>query len=74
MLRVDAAGNNSGSKVCPRRTPDYFTAGDLRPYGLAPADVRRRCPWATEYAALDGQPCWHAGDLATLLDKAGGAE
>ena len=54
--------------------PAYVTAGDLAPYGLTPADVRRRCPWAVEYTALDGSPCWLAEDLAPLLDQAGGAQ
>jgi hypothetical protein len=65
---------NPRSLDSPRRSPDYLTAADLRPYGLAPADVRRRYPWAVEYVALDGRPCWLAADLATLLGQGGGAQ
>jgi hypothetical protein len=50
---------------------DYITASDLADYGLTPADVRRRCPWATEYTAHDGSACWLVDDLATLLDGGG---
>jgi hypothetical protein len=53
-------------------TPDdvsgYVHATDLADYGLTPEDVRRRCPWATEYTALDGAPCWLREDVESLLD------
>jgi hypothetical protein len=52
--------------------PDKLTAADLAGYGLTPDDVRRRCPWAVEYTALDGSPCWRREDLADLLDEEGG--
>ena len=46
---------------------DYVTEDDLDALGLTPVDVRARCPWATEYVALDGGPCWALEDLAELL-------
>jgi hypothetical protein len=57
----------------PDRDDDLLTAADLAAYGLTPQDVRRLCPWAVEYTALDGGPCWQAEDLAPLLDQGGGA-
>jgi hypothetical protein len=56
--------------------PDwYVTAAELADFGLTPADVRCRCPWATEYAAPDGSPCWLRDELVELLEKsAGGGE
>lgn len=38
-------------------------------YGITPDEVRRRCPWADEYAALDGSPCWLRDDLDKLLNR-----
>jgi hypothetical protein len=44
------------------------TAADLAAHGLTPADVRRSCPWAVEYTAIGGDPCWRREDLALLFD------
>ena len=49
----------------------HITADELAEQGLTPADVSRRCPWAVEYTALDGRPCWLRADLAELLDGTG---
>lgn len=46
---------------------EYVTLMDLAAIGLTADDVRRRCPMAVEYTALDGGPCWRAEDLARLL-------
>lgn len=55
--------------------PNYVTVAELlRDYGLTIQDVRRHCPLAVEYTALDGTPCWLRADLAALLDREGGAE
>jgi hypothetical protein len=51
----------------------YLTASDLADYGFTPADVGRLAPWAVEYRALDGAPCWLAADLTGLLTRRGGA-
>jgi hypothetical protein len=59
-----SAAPNDGDK--------YVTAAELADFGLTPEDVRRRCPWAVEYTALDGSPCWLREDLAILLDEEGG--
>jgi hypothetical protein len=40
----------------PRDQQDYITATEVADHGLTPEDVRRRCPWAVEYTALDGSP------------------
>ncbi|HEY8506668.1 MAG TPA: hypothetical protein VIL46_18945 [Gemmataceae bacterium] len=42
---------------------EYRTAEDLEADGFPPPEIRRRFPWATEYVALDGQPCWPADQL-----------
>jgi hypothetical protein len=42
---------------------DYVTADQL---DLTPEEVRRLCPHAVEYVALDGQPCWARPDLDGL--------
>jgi hypothetical protein len=47
----------------------YVTLDDL---GLTVADVRRRCPRAVEYTALDGSPCRLRAELFELLDQTGG--
>jgi hypothetical protein len=51
---------------------DLITETELRAAGLTPADVKRLCPWATEYCALDGTPCWQLEDLVALIEKRGG--
>jgi hypothetical protein len=51
---------------------DYVTVADLAPYGLTSEDVRRGCPHAVEYTALDGSACWLAQDLSELLNREGG--
>jgi hypothetical protein len=54
----------------PHRDPEAIvTVAELADCGLTPHDVRRRCPWAIEYAALDGTPCWRRDDLAELFRK-----
>jgi hypothetical protein len=58
----------------PRSQPDYLTAADLADIGLAPGDVPRRCPWAVEYVALDGSPCWCAEDLEALVSRTRGGD
>jgi hypothetical protein len=51
----------------------YIDAAELADdFGLAPQDVRRRCPWAVEYAGLDGSPTWHRADLEPLFAEEGG--
>jgi hypothetical protein len=45
----------------------YDTLGELEDAGLTAADVRKRCPWAVEYVALDGGLCWLRSDLDPLL-------
>jgi hypothetical protein len=52
----------------------YITLTDLDQYGLRLDDMRERCPWATEYTALDGRSCWLAADLERLIGERGGAE
>ena len=47
----------------------YVTAADLAAYDLTVEDVRRRCPWAVEYTALDGRPCWRREGLTPLLGE-----
>ncbi len=47
---------------------DYLGEDDLRAVGIDPAEVTRRCPWATELWSLDGSRCWSAIDLAPLLE------
>lgn len=54
----------------PLRAPHIVTRYDLAAHGLTPDDVRRRCPTATEYASLDGEPCWLADDLTELMGGA----
>jgi hypothetical protein len=49
------------------RLPDYLAAADLACYGVTPGDVRRQAPWAVEYAALDGSPCWRREDAEQIL-------
>jgi hypothetical protein len=48
---------------------DFVTEAELRACGLTPSAVRRRCPWATEYIAIDGTACWQLMDLAPLLES-----
>jgi hypothetical protein len=50
------------------RLPDYVTAADLEPYGITVEDVRRLCPWATEYGPPSA-PYWYRDDLAPPLDE-----
>jgi hypothetical protein len=50
----------------------YVTLHELEAAGWSPADVRERCPWATEYADLVGRPCWLRDELARLLDSPDG--
>jgi hypothetical protein len=53
-------------------TPDrYVAAAEMVDHDMTPADVHRLCPWAVEYLALDGLPCWLREDLAPLLNGAG---
>jgi hypothetical protein len=40
---------------------------ELAEQGITPEDVCRCCPWAIEYRAIDGSPCWRREDLAELL-------
>jgi hypothetical protein len=47
----------------------HINAPDLEAIGWSLAEVRRLCPWATEYTALDGWPCWRAQDLTELRDE-----
>jgi hypothetical protein len=47
----------------------YVTVSVLTDYGWTPADVRRACPQATEYTALDGGPSWLRDDLTALLGE-----
>jgi hypothetical protein len=46
---------------------EYLTLDDLEAAGVTPADVHEQCPWAVEYTALDGRPCWPREDLALLF-------
>jgi hypothetical protein len=43
------------------------TLDDLHSAGLTERDVRKRCPHAVEYVAIDGRPCWHRANLLALL-------
>ena len=56
------------------RLAEYLTATDLEPLGLSAVPVCQLAPWATEYAALDGSPCWSRDDLTALLGLEGGEE
>jgi hypothetical protein len=47
---------------------NLITAAELADQGLTAEEVRRRCPWAVEYTALDGSPCWLREDLSPLLE------
>ena len=47
--------------------PDYVSEQDLASFGFDAEDVRRLCPGAVEYQALDGSPCWSRDDLAPLF-------
>jgi hypothetical protein len=49
-----------------------ITLTELAAHDLTAADVRERCPWATEYTGLDGQPFWFREDLGPLLGDAEG--
>jgi hypothetical protein len=49
-----------------------ITADELADYGYTPEEVRCRCPHATEYTGLNGEPCWPRDDLTALLDGKGG--
>jgi hypothetical protein len=58
-------------------TPDpdrYVTVEELDQFGLTARDVRIRCPWAAEYTALDGTPCWVRDDLNVLLATPSGGD
>jgi hypothetical protein len=56
----------------PRYADQYITIPELADYGLTPQDVRRLYPWAVEYTALDGSPCWMRADLGEpLADREG---
>jgi hypothetical protein len=58
--------------VIPRQAPpDYLSLADLAGHGLTAADIRVRCPGATELTGLDGLPCWRAEDLEALRQGAG---
>ncbi len=46
---------------------DIVTVDELADFDLQPQDVRRHCPWAVEYTALDGRPCWLRTHLADLV-------
>ena len=46
---------------------DYITLDDLEAAGLTVQEVRERCPHATTYTALGGQPCWLREQLTVLL-------
>jgi hypothetical protein len=50
----------------------YVTVADLEAADLIEADVRDRCPWVVEHAALDGRPCWLGDDLGPLLSNRDG--
>ena len=52
-------------------TADIFTVEELADDGFTVHDVRQRCPWAVEYTALDGRPCWLLDDLVPLLGTQG---
>jgi len=49
--------------------PDIITARELDAQGITVEDVRRRCPWATEYVGLDRLPCWRRDEVAELGDQ-----
>ena len=51
--------------------PNYVTATDLADCGISVGDVRRLCPHAVEYVALNDSHCWRRKDLAQLLDGHG---
>jgi hypothetical protein len=57
-----------------RVQPRYVKEVDLAVYGIMPADVRPRYPWATEYTDLDGGPCWLAEDVAEVPNARGGGQ
>jgi hypothetical protein len=48
------------------RGPPIITINELEGFGLTAADVRERCPSATEYRDLAGNACWLAQELAPL--------
>lgn len=59
----------------PVSDPDRFvTLDELADYGFVPADVRLLCPYAVEYTALDGKPCWLRDDLTELFGSTGKEE
>ena len=53
------------------RVSEYVNADDLDALGFTAADVRARCPWATEYVALDGGRYWMLDDLTEWLGDTG---
>jgi integrase len=44
-------------------------ADEAKAHGLRPGDLRRLCPHATEYVALDGSPCWCREDLVEMFGQ-----
>jgi hypothetical protein len=54
-----------------RRTgaTNHVTPAELAAHGITVEELRRRAPWAIEYVALDGTPCWRSEDLEELLPE-----
>jgi hypothetical protein len=48
---------------------EYVTLDYLESHGIKGEDMRRCCPHAVEYVALDGSPCWRAEDLEVLVGR-----